>query len=162
MLADTLRMEQVLNNLLENAARYSDPSSPVAISVVAEDGHAVLSVADHGDGIPEAELEQVFEPFYRGRNAKRRGIRGAGLGLAICRGIVEAHGGRIGALNRPGGGFDINIVLPIVTATGAPGTTDRAPVAARTASGTPDGASPAAEAASGAPDGAPDAVGRAP
>jgi len=95
VLADTLRMEQVLNNLLENAARYSDPSSPVEVGLVAEDGHAVLSVADRGDGIPEAELEQVFEPFYRGQNSKRRGIRGAGLGLAICRGIVEAHGGKI-------------------------------------------------------------------
>jgi signal transduction histidine kinase/HAMP domain-containing protein len=95
VLADALRIEQVLDNLLENAVRYSDPDSPVEIALSAEDGHAVLSVTDHGDGIVPAELEQIFEPFYRGRNARERSIRGAGLGLAICRGIVEAHGGKI-------------------------------------------------------------------
>ncbi len=95
VLADPLRIEQVLDNLLENAARYSDPRSPVEVSLLAEDGHALVSVADRGDGVPAAELEQIFEPFYRGRNATRRGIRGAGLGLAICRGIMEAHGGKI-------------------------------------------------------------------
>jgi signal transduction histidine kinase/HAMP domain-containing protein len=95
VLADALRIEQVLDNLLENAARYSDPGSPVEVSLHAEDGHAVLSVTDRGDGFPATELEHVFEPFYRGGNAKERGVRGAGLGLAICRGIVDAHGGEI-------------------------------------------------------------------
>jgi len=95
VLADALRIEQVLDNLLENAARYSDPSSAVEISLLAEDGHALVSVTDRGDGIPAAELEQIFEPFYRGHNAKQRGVRGAGLGLAICRGIIEAHDGKI-------------------------------------------------------------------
>ena len=95
VLADALRIEQVLDNLLENAARYSDPDSTVEVTVHAEEGHALLSVTDRGDGVPAAELEHVFEPFYRGGNAKERGIRGAGLGLAICRGIVDAHGGRI-------------------------------------------------------------------
>jgi signal transduction histidine kinase/HAMP domain-containing protein len=95
VLADALRIEQVLDNLLENAARYSDPSSPVEVGVVAEEGHALVSVRDRGDGVPSGELEQIFQPFYRGRNASSRGVRGAGLGLAICRGIVEAHGGRI-------------------------------------------------------------------
>jgi signal transduction histidine kinase/HAMP domain-containing protein len=95
VLADALRIEQVVDNLLENAARYSDPGSPVEVSLVAEDGHALVSVTDRGDGVAADDLEQIFEPFYRGHNAARRGIRGAGLGLAICRGIVEAHGGRI-------------------------------------------------------------------
>ena len=99
VLADALRIEQVLDNLLENAARYSDPNSAVEVSLVAEDGHALLSVTDRGDGIAAGDLEQIFEPFYRGRNAKQRGVRGAGLGLAICRGIVEAHDGRIWAEN---------------------------------------------------------------
>jgi two-component system sensor histidine kinase KdpD len=85
----------VLDNLLENARRYSAPGSPVEVGLVVEEGHALLSVANRGDGVPAGELEQIFEPFYRGRNATTRGIRGAGLGLAICRGIVEAHGGRI-------------------------------------------------------------------
>jgi signal transduction histidine kinase/HAMP domain-containing protein len=97
VLADTLRIEQVLDNLLENAARYSDASSPVEVDVLTEDGRAVVSVTDHGEAVPPAELEQIFEPFYRGANARERGVRGAGLGLAICRGIVEAHGGKIWA-----------------------------------------------------------------
>ena len=99
VLADALRIEQVLDNLLENAARYSAPDAAVEISLLAEEGHAILSVTDRGDGIPAAELERVFEPFYRGSNATRSGIRGAGLGLAICRGIVEAHDGKIWAEN---------------------------------------------------------------
>jgi signal transduction histidine kinase/HAMP domain-containing protein len=99
VLADPLRIEQVLDNLLENAGRYSDPRSPVEIDLSVEDGYAVVSITDKGDGIPAAELEQVFEPFYRGDNAKKRNVRGAGLGLAICRGIVEAHGGKIWSEN---------------------------------------------------------------
>ncbi len=55
----------------------------------------LLDVTNAGDGVPAAELEQIFEPFYRGAEAKQRRVRGTGLGLAICRGIVEAHGGRI-------------------------------------------------------------------
>jgi signal transduction histidine kinase/HAMP domain-containing protein len=95
VLADALRIEQVLDNLLENAARYSAPGSPVDVNLAAEDGHALLTVTDHGGGIPQTELERIFEPFYRGANAKQSSIRGAGLGLAISRGIIEAHGGRI-------------------------------------------------------------------
>jgi signal transduction histidine kinase/HAMP domain-containing protein len=93
--ADPLRTEQVVDNLLENAARYSDPGSPIEVSLHAEDGHVLLGVTNAGDGVPPAELEQIFEPFYRGAEAKQRRVRGAGLGLAICRGIVEAHGGKI-------------------------------------------------------------------
>jgi signal transduction histidine kinase len=95
VVADALRIEQVLDNLLENAERYSEPTSPVEVSLLAEDGQALISVTDRGNGLTPAELDQIFEPFYRGPNAKQSGIRGAGLGLAICRGIVEAHGGRI-------------------------------------------------------------------
>jgi signal transduction histidine kinase len=112
---DALRIEQVLDNLLENAARYSEASSPVEVSVLAEDGHALVSVTDRGDGIAPAELEQIFEPFYRGGNASRRGVRGAGLGLAICRGIVEAHGGKIWGENGPGETTSFVLTLPLTT-----------------------------------------------
>lgn len=113
VLADALRIEQVLDNLLENAARYSDPSSPVEISLLAEDEHALVSVTSRGDGIPAAELERVFEPFYRGHNATQRGIRGAGLGLAICRGIIEAHGGEIWGENGDDHATAFVLTLPL-------------------------------------------------
>jgi two-component system sensor histidine kinase KdpD len=119
VLADSLRIEQVLDNLLENAARYSAPSSPVDVSVLAENGHALVSVMDRGDGLPAAELEQIFEPFYRGRNATRRGIRGAGLGLAISRGIMEAHGGRIWGENGHDGATTFFVTLPLAPAEAA-------------------------------------------
>jgi signal transduction histidine kinase/HAMP domain-containing protein len=93
--ADALRIEQVVDNLVENAARYSDPGTPIEVTLGAEEGHVLLGVTNVGGGVPTAELEQIFEPFYRGAEAKQRRVRGAGLGLAICRGIVEAHGGRI-------------------------------------------------------------------
>ncbi|MGE5274521.1 MAG: ATP-binding protein [Verrucomicrobiota bacterium] len=95
VLADPMRIEQVLDNLLENASRYAEPHSPVELRLATENGKAVTSVTNHGDAVAVSEIEQIFEPFYRGRTAKERSIRGAGLGLAICRGIVEAHGGRI-------------------------------------------------------------------
>ncbi len=97
--ADPLRIEQVVDNLLENAARYSDPDSTIDVTLRAEEGHVLLGVTNAGDGVPPAELEQIFEPFYRGAEAKQRRVRGTGLGLAICRGIVEAHGGKIWAEN---------------------------------------------------------------
>lgn len=97
LLADALRIEQVLDNLLENAGRYSDAGSPVEVSLLAEEDEALVSVTNRGDGLRAPDLDQIFEPFFRGRNATERGIRGAGLGLAISRGIVEAHGGKIWA-----------------------------------------------------------------
>ena len=113
VLADPLRIEQVLDNLLENAARYSRPGSRIEIGVLAEDGHALVSVTDRGDPVPSAELEQIFEPFYRGRNAQQTGIRGAGLGLAICRGIIDAHGGEIWGENGPDDTTTFILTLPL-------------------------------------------------
>jgi len=78
-----------------------------------QDGYAVVSVADRGDGIPEAEQERVFEPFYRGESAKRRAGRGTGLGLAICRGIVEAHGGKMWLESAGGRGSSFFFTLPV-------------------------------------------------
>jgi two-component system sensor histidine kinase KdpD len=113
VLADTSRMEQVLNNLLENAARYSAPRSLIEVGLTTDDGHALVSVTDRGDGIPLEELEQVFELFHRGQNARQRGIHGTGLGLAICRGIVEAHEGRIWADSIPGRATTFSFSLPL-------------------------------------------------
>jgi two-component system sensor histidine kinase KdpD len=113
VLADTVRIEQVLNNLLENAVRYSQRDSPIQVSLTADDGHAFVSVSNRGDGIPQAEQELVFELFERGQSAELRRIRGAGLGLAICRGIVEAHEGRIWVDSTPGKTTTFSFSLPL-------------------------------------------------
>jgi two-component system sensor histidine kinase KdpD len=118
VMADPLRVEQVLHNLLDNAVRYSGPGTVLEVYVAHEDGYGVVSVADRGDGIPEVEQERIFEPFYRGENAARRSIRGTGLGLAICRGIVEAHGGRIWVESSAGKGSTFFFTLPLQGAGG--------------------------------------------
>ncbi len=93
VVVDPLRIEQVLRNLLDNAARYSEPDTRVELVVYRETDEAVVSVTDRGDGILEDEREAIFEPFFRGESSRRRRVRGTGLGLAICRAIVEAQGG---------------------------------------------------------------------
>lgn len=108
---DGLLVEQVLINLLENAAKYSPKGSPIEISASHEKNDVVVAIADRGPGIPPSLADKIFEKFYR--LPQERGGGGAGLGLAICRGIVEAHGGRIWAENRDGGGAVFRFTLPI-------------------------------------------------
>ncbi len=107
---DQVLIVQVLDNLLENAAKYSPPSTPVEIQVRAEADHVLVRVADRGPGIPPAELQRVFEKFYRVDRAENPS--GTGLGLAICKGFVEAHHGSIWAEARAGGGTAITFTLP--------------------------------------------------
>jgi two-component system sensor histidine kinase KdpD len=108
---DGLLVEQVLINLLENAAKYSPSGTPVEIIASTDGAHLVVSVADRGPGIPRELVDRIFEKFYR---LPREGAGGgAGLGLAICQGIVDAHGGRIWAENREGGGAVFRFALPI-------------------------------------------------
>lgn len=111
-----VRVNQVLfahalRNIVENAARFSPAGSPVEIDAARTPRRVLLSVADRGPGIPEADLERVFEKFYR-RPGRRSG-GGVGLGLTIAKGIVEAHGGRIWAERREGGGTVVRIALPV-------------------------------------------------
>jgi two-component system sensor histidine kinase KdpD len=111
---DYLQIEQVLTNLIENAVRYTPSDSPIDLSAYIEGEQMVISVADRGPGIPPADLERVFDKFYRvlGRTAERP--TGSGLGLAVCRGLVEAHGGHIWAENREGGGAVFRFTLPLI------------------------------------------------
>lgn len=110
VLIDGVLMEQVLVNLLENALKYTPEASPIDISAWTEGEGVVTEIADRGPGIPGGDETRVFEKFYRGRETRDR--RGVGLGLPICRGIVEAHGGRIWAENRPEGGAAFRFFLP--------------------------------------------------
>ena len=110
-------MGQVLTNLLENAARYTPPFSPIEITAQVVDGEMMVSIADRGPGIPQFDLERVFDKFYRVLStARKKKVTGSGLGLAVCLGLVEAHGGRIWAENRADGGAVFRFTLPLADA----------------------------------------------
>ena len=106
--ADYSQIDQVVTNLLENAARHSSPGGPVEVTVGAGDDALVVTVIDHGPGIPADLRDHVFEPF----RARGPG-QGSGVGLAICRAIVDAHGGTITAGDAPGGGAAVSFSLPL-------------------------------------------------
>jgi two-component system sensor histidine kinase KdpD len=107
---DGVLIEEVLINLLENAMKYTPAGSPIDLSAKFNEEEVMIAVADRGVGIPPGEEQRIFDKFYR--TAPKR-TRGVGLGLAICRGIVEAHGGRIWVESRPGGGALFNFTLPV-------------------------------------------------
>jgi two-component system sensor histidine kinase KdpD len=113
VMVDIPLFEQVLVNLLDNAVKYSTEDTAVEINVVQAGRSVQIDICDRGIGIPEAALELIFDKFYRVQRPER--VNGTGLGLAICRGIVEAHGGTIVALNRPGGGSVLRVILPKAT-----------------------------------------------
>ncbi|TMO42053.1 MULTISPECIES: two-component system sensor histidine kinase EnvZ [unclassified Pseudoalteromonas] len=106
----TVAIKRVVTNMIENAIRYSDGDIEVETRVSSNKKFAMVVVNDHGPGIPESELETVFEPFKQGDAA--RGSEGSGLGLAIIKRIVDMHGGRVQLLNRPEGGLSAQIYLP--------------------------------------------------
>jgi two-component system sensor histidine kinase KdpD len=116
---DPVLFEQVLFNLLDNAAKYAPDDTAVRIQSWTDGGFVLLQVMDEGPGIPPADLERVFDTFYRVRKSDQ--VRaGTGLGLSICRGFVEAMGGTIQAENRtdrPGAVFTIKMPVPTDVAT---------------------------------------------
>jgi two-component system sensor histidine kinase KdpD len=107
---DDVLIEQVLVNILENAVKYTPAGTPIAITAVRSNEKVVVSVKDSGAGLAPGEEAHVFEKFFRG---KSEGVRGVGLGLAICRAIVHGHDGTISAENSPEGGTVIRFELPI-------------------------------------------------
>jgi two-component system sensor histidine kinase BaeS len=114
--ADADRIHQVLGNLLANAARYCRPGDAVTVRLSRDGRDAVIEVADTGPGIPGADLPHVFDRLWRGRGA--RGVAGHGIGLAVVREIVTAHGGTVSARSDPGGGAAFTIRLPAGTGAG--------------------------------------------
>lgn len=107
---DSALIEQVLVNLLDNAAKYTPPGSLIELSASRNDQNVRVEVADRGPGLQPGDEQRIFDKFYRARPTP---TRGAGLGLSICRAIVEIHGGRIWAENRPGGGARFCFTLPL-------------------------------------------------
>jgi signal transduction histidine kinase len=116
VLGDREALERALWNLLENAAKYSTDGSPIRVFAHREDAAVVIGVEDHGMGIPLSERHRVFQKFVRGQEAKRAGIRGVGVGLALVKRIVEAHGGRVGLASEVGTGSTFTLVLPALNA----------------------------------------------
>jgi two-component system sensor histidine kinase KdpD len=110
LLVDPVLLEQLFVNLLENAAKYTPAGTPIEIRARREHDHVVVKLIDHGAGLPPGSEEKVFEKFYREPHS---GLSGAGLGLAIARGIAEAHGGSIRAEQRADTGAVFQLVLPI-------------------------------------------------
>ncbi|MBV8052389.1 MAG: DUF4118 domain-containing protein [Acidobacteriaceae bacterium] len=109
---DVERMSEVTAQLLENAAKYSPPETPIYITGEVKDQMIMVSVADRGPGIDDFEQSLIFEKFYRGRN-QRMQIQGTGMGLAIAKAIVEAHGGQIGVTSQPGRGSVFYFTVPV-------------------------------------------------
>lgn len=109
---DGLLMEQVFVNLFENAARYTPEGTEVTIRAALDGKHVRIAVSDNGPGLPAGAEVRIFDKFYR-VSPMADGGRGSGLGLAICRAIIKAHGGAIVAANRPGGGAEFVIRLPL-------------------------------------------------
>jgi PAS domain S-box-containing protein len=115
--ADRTYLELLIDNLLANADRYSAPGEPVDAVLEVADREARLAILDRGIGLEEADLKELFTPFYRSPRARRR-AGGMGIGLTVCKRIAESQGGRIWARQREGGGADVGFALPLIAEPG--------------------------------------------
>jgi two-component system sensor histidine kinase CpxA len=122
VLGDPNLLRSAIENVLRNAVRYTSPGTAVEVVLQAAQAtsfnEAIISVRDHGKGVPEDELKNIFKPFYRVTDARASESTGAGLGLAITERIVRLHEGRIRAINEPDGGLRVEMVFPRVYETG--------------------------------------------
>jgi PAS domain S-box-containing protein len=112
---DRGKVEQVLNNLISNALKFSESGTAITVQASRVNGTVVVSVRDQGQGIPAEELEKLFKPFSKTTVRSTAGEKGTGLGLAICRKIVEGHHGRIWAESEPGKGSNFSFSLPVTS-----------------------------------------------
>lgn len=113
LLADYDRLDQVLSNLVANALRYTPAGGRVALACRRDAGQALITVSDTGPGVPAEDLPFIFDRFWKGDRARTRDGAGSGLGLAIARQLVEAQAGAIAAENRPTGGLQVSVTLPL-------------------------------------------------
>jgi two-component system sensor histidine kinase KdpD len=113
---DPARIAQVLWNLLENAMKYASSYMSIKVEARWTGNEVLIGVADYGSGIPADEREKIFQHFYRLERDQRTHTQGSGLGLALCQGIVQAHGGRIWVEDQPEGGSVFRFALPLPTA----------------------------------------------
>ena len=130
IVADEGRLRQVVENLLTNAMKYA-PKSDIDVTAASCDGEVYIEVADEGPGMTQDEVARAFDPFYQADSSPIRRVGGLGLGLYICRRIVEAHGGRIGIDATPGRGTTVRMALPQVGAPATPAFSSVAPAVPR-------------------------------
>jgi signal transduction histidine kinase len=115
--ADLDRLGQVMNNLLSNATRYSAAGTRIGVTAQVVDDNVEIQVTDQGSGVAPDDCERIFEKFYRGKHGATLAVRGTGLGLAVARQLVEAHGGTIGVRSSVGQGSTFWVRLPIARPT---------------------------------------------
>ena len=115
MRGDSNSLEEVLQNLLDNALQYTLAGGKIDVSASCSDGRVIVTVADTGIGIPQAEQERIFERFYRVDAARSREAGGTGLGLSIARHIMEAHGGRLWVESAVGEGSRFHFSIPVAS-----------------------------------------------
>jgi signal transduction histidine kinase len=108
---DPLRFDQILTNLLDNAAKFSPDEEPIGVTVLPSDGGIDVAIEDRGIGIPSEDVSRLYDRFYQSRRARER-KSGLGLGLYITKGLVEAHGGRIWLATQPAKGSTFHVWFP--------------------------------------------------
>jgi len=113
IMADSDALSQAINNLLDNAIKYSGKIKKVVVQAYTEGGNLAIAVKDFGVGIKKEELEKIFDRFYRGGEELTRSVRGSGLGLTLVKKIVEAHSGTVQVKSQPGKGSTFTVSLPL-------------------------------------------------
>jgi two-component system, OmpR family, sensor histidine kinase KdpD len=109
VICDDFSVELVVGNLLANAEKYSPPDKPIELSVRVEGGSVIVSVRDRGPGVPPEDADKIFDAFYRSESSS--GVKGVGIGLAVCKRLLEAYSGQLSLSPRDGGGSDFSFTL---------------------------------------------------
>ncbi|MBI3049823.1 MAG: HAMP domain-containing histidine kinase [Acidobacteria bacterium] len=112
VLGDRTALQHAIQNVIENAAKYSPPDAPIVVECARVDGSHVVSVRDRGIGIPREEQARIFDKFYRGRHVSGMNVQGVGIGLALVRHVVDGHGGSVAVESEPGAGSRFELRLP--------------------------------------------------
>jgi two-component system sensor histidine kinase KdpD len=113
MKIDYRRIRQVLDHIIDNAVKYSNPGTEIRLSVQKINNDILFTISDHGVGIPKSELPRVFDRMFHSTRGQKAGVNGAGLGLSICKGLIEAHGGKIWIESEEGVGTKCYFTLPL-------------------------------------------------
>jgi signal transduction histidine kinase len=109
---DRTALQHAIQNVIENAAKYSPPETPIIVQCASANGSHLVEVCDRGIGIPASEQAKIFEKFYRGRHVAGLHVQGVGIGLALVQHVIESHGGSIAVESRPGEGSRFSLRLP--------------------------------------------------